>query len=317
VNADIVRVTGIGNTSELARNDGFSKAIESVLGSIIFVEKQAKNQKLTKNDILTQSAGYVEFYSIVEEKRIGSDIAITMDVKVVRSKLTDGLLLDSRSKELNGDQIATPYATFIENKKRANIFLSRFLESYPEKAYNLIIGNFKLKHDSYGNGIVQIPYMIEYNQQWVNGFEELIKYNSDLDTGFFTRFVDNMFKFDRPRSLGEINIKNTKYHFHDKAMVKNIIDTIHGTNTLQLNVTFNDGNKVLYSDCYTPIGVGGKFYQIDGNTFSLNDTNVKENYWLNVKIPYDSQMMFVLSQTKKINVSLKSFTQCEKSKIVF
>lgn len=315
--AETVRVTGIGNTSENARYDGFRKAIESVLGSLVFVEKQSQNSKLTKNDILLQSAGYVEFYRIVSENRVGPDIVIVMDVKVARSKLIDGFLVDTRSKELSGEQVLTPYATFMENKNRANKFLSKFLESYPEKAYHLRVGNTALKHDGYGNGIIQIPYIIEFNQQWVNGFEELIKYNSDLDTGFATKFMDNLFKYDRPRSLGEINIKRRTYHFHDKFMVKNIIDTIHGTNTLQLNVTFIDDDKTLYSACYTPVGVNGGFYQIDGNTFTLNNTNVRETYWLDIKIEYNSQLMLVLNKTKKINVALKPYTECEKNKITY
>ena len=114
---------------------------------------------------------------------------------------------------------------------------------------------------------------------------------------------------------GEIKLLGNRYHFNDKYRVESFISTIHTRNQLRINVKFYSDSKLLYSECWTPNGVGGNFYQIDGNTFTIKNANASEKHFLEIKYNIKSQLFNVINTANKIDVSVQSNEYCNRNKL--
>ena len=65
-----IQVDGEGRTLEQALNNAFKVAIDNEVGVILDTERHLKNGKVTHNQILSYSAGYVTSYTILHHIHI-------------------------------------------------------------------------------------------------------------------------------------------------------------------------------------------------------------------------------------------------------
>ena len=95
-----VTVTGIGNTVEEAKYNGFRSAIETHLGTLVLSEREHHNYTTVKNELLVYSSGYVEKYEIISQQIVRNKINLVMDVTVNSNKIRD-----RKSTRLNSSHI--------------------------------------------------------------------------------------------------------------------------------------------------------------------------------------------------------------------
>ena len=112
-----VHVTGTGASLEEAKQDGFKRAIEYVVGTVIVSEKQAVSDQLIKNDILNYSAGYIDKYKVLSQRTEGSRITLSMNVTVKSSHIAEMILGRKSRTQLDGDNISTKYNSLLELRK--------------------------------------------------------------------------------------------------------------------------------------------------------------------------------------------------------
>ena len=311
-----IRTSGTGTNFELAKQNAFREAVQIKVGALVLSERESNTYKLVKDDILVYSAGYVEDFKVISTTNINKNVIVTMDVLVSSSKIADSILSrKDNAKVFSGEKMTAQYGTYLEQRSKGNEVLNNLLTSYPNRAYQLKYGPTAFKHDGYGNAVYIVPYELKYNQKWIEGLNETAKLLSDDENGL----VGEMLRADvtgrSRRSLGEIKLLGNRYHFNDKYRVESFISTIHTRNQLRINVQFYGDNKLLYSECWTPNGVGGNFYQIDGNTFTIKNANASEKHFLEIKYNTKSQLFNVINTADKINVSVQSREYCNKNKL--
>lgn len=90
-----VVVEGIGRDFDSARKDGFSKAIENVVGVLIESESMLQNDRMIIDEISTLSDGFVEHYDIINQSVKNETVHIFMDVIVRRGALVSRFTHDN------------------------------------------------------------------------------------------------------------------------------------------------------------------------------------------------------------------------------
>ena len=311
-----IRTSGTGANFELAKQNAFREAIQIKVGALVLSERESNAYRLVKDDILVYSAGYVEDFKVISTSTVNKNVVVTMDVMVSSSKIADSILSKKdNTKNFSGEQMTAQYDTYLEQRSKGNEVLNNLLTSYPNRAYQLKYGPTAFKHDGYGNAIYIVPYELKYNQKWIEGLNETVKLLSDSENGLTGEMIRTTRDGRSYRSLGEIKLLGTRYHFNDRRRVESFISTIHTRNQLRINVKFYNHSKMLYSECWTPNGVSGNFYQIDNNTFTIQNANASEKHFLEIKYNIKSQLFNVINVADKIEVSVQSREYCDRNKL--
>jgi hypothetical protein len=237
-----IRASGEGNTFEEAKNNAFKEAIEYHLGVVIASERESHNDKLTKNEILAYSSGYVNDYKIISNSTSYGKVRVVVDVDVKRNRISDRILSKSNDiKNVDGSKHQTQYQTFLHNKQNGDKLLQSILNDYPRHAYNLTQGKHSLHLDSARNLSIVIPYEISWNKNYLNALNDALKLLDDGRLGLFHT------------SVGNVSIGNNKYYFNDTFASNNILDAISEHNEVRLLLTIRDiSNRIVYSECYMP-----------------------------------------------------------------
>jgi hypothetical protein len=237
-----VRASGEGNTFEEAKNNAFKEAIEYHLGVVIASERESHNDKLTKNEILAYSSGYVNDYKIISNSTSYGKVRVVVDVDIERNRIGDRILSKSNdTKNVDGAKHQAQYQTFLHNKQNGDKLLQSILNDYPRHAYNLTQGKHSLHLDSARNLSIVIPYEISWNKNYLNAFNDALKLLDDGRLGLFHT------------SVGNVSVGNNKYYFNDTFASNNILDAISEHNEVRLLLTVRDiSNRIVYSDCYMP-----------------------------------------------------------------
>ena len=90
-NADTIKVRGkgIGVTKTEALKDAYCDAVEQAVGLYVDAEQMVKNEELVKDQILTQSNGYIENYRITKEATAANGLVeVTILANVRKRDLT-------------------------------------------------------------------------------------------------------------------------------------------------------------------------------------------------------------------------------------
>jgi hypothetical protein len=66
--AHTATVVGVGSSREDALHDAFRKAVEDTLGIYVQGETQVTNYRVTRDEILARSQGYVRNYEVLSER---------------------------------------------------------------------------------------------------------------------------------------------------------------------------------------------------------------------------------------------------------
>jgi len=77
-----ITVVGTGDTKEAAIQDALRTAVERAMGVYIYSTTEVKNFQLVKDKIIASSAGYVNNYKVIKEKRQDDIYFLTLDVDV-------------------------------------------------------------------------------------------------------------------------------------------------------------------------------------------------------------------------------------------
>ena len=74
--------TGVGANRQDALRDAFRKAVEDTIGIYVHSETQVQNYRVTKDEILARSQGFVRNYDILSERQVGGQTELTVRVDV-------------------------------------------------------------------------------------------------------------------------------------------------------------------------------------------------------------------------------------------
>lgn len=174
-----IQVDGEGRTLEQALNNAFKVAIDNEVGVILDTERHLKNGKVTHNQILSYSAGYITSYTILHHIHIRDmDIhQVTVDVTVASSKLKNFLLSSNHNPHFfDVDNIKAQIRLYKKGQIDGHKLVENTLKYFPHNAMNIVTHDFDVVVDYHNprKFYLQIPYTIYWNQKYLVALEELI-----------------------------------------------------------------------------------------------------------------------------------------------
>jgi len=309
-----IRVIGEGNTIEQAKENAFRTAVQQRAGAIVLGERQSVSGKLTRDDISLFSAGYVDDFKIVDINQNGSTIKITLDVLVADSKILNQVLSTGKTNQnINGERAGTALNTFLDQKQKGDRVLDAVLKTYPKNAFKVEQKSYSLYVDSYRNTILEIPYSLKWNYDFIVSMNEAMTLVEDKVNiiGYLNQAPSNVIIMAKNPKDFLIGSKNY-YKFNDRILLDNIKDSLLGENELRLMVLISGSSgDMLYRTCFTPITLVGRspaFYGIGDPKVLTIYGNQVETSSLNVLIAPENN--FVIQYASRIEVSIVAAREC-------
>jgi len=299
-----VRVTGEGKTQEQAKENAFREAIQIRVGTVILSERESTLKSLQEN-INVYSAGYVDDYKIVSVIKAFNKVIVTVDVLVADSKLVNHRLNTGKTtNQIQGSRANTNYISFIDQKKNADKLVNTLLKTYPETAFILQQKPYTVGVDSYRNILLQVPYKLTWNYNFIVSLNETLDLIQDNNYGFLQQAPSNvitMAKNPKNLVLGERN----HYKFNDIPLLHNMAQKMDKQSLRLLMQLYDDSNNIVYQGCWSTYST---FYSTGVPGTITVFGNTQEEGVLQLKIT--SEYNRVLQQSTNIKVSVVSKNKC-------
>jgi len=135
-----VQVDAEGITADLAIENGFKRAVEQAVGSLVLSEFKVKDDQVLKNEIIKYSAGYIESYKIISQTIVDSKFKIVMNVWVGESKIADRLGSFGKNEgDIDGARASAQIKSLLSQKNQADALLEKLTKNFPQDAFNATI----------------------------------------------------------------------------------------------------------------------------------------------------------------------------------
>lgn len=155
-NVQGVFVTGTGLEPEEAKRNGFSAAIEQVVGVLVDAETLVKNEELVKDEILTFTRGYINQYTEIERRQEDGLHSVDMRVWVSVDKLGNRLevLPGMDKRRIDGALLAAKIIIENQNKDHARQMFRRATADFtPDKMLTVSVADLPFKYDHSGQKV--------------------------------------------------------------------------------------------------------------------------------------------------------------------
>lgn len=263
-----IRVVGIGNTFEAAKNSAFRDAIELKVGTMVLSERETVNYHQTRNDILVYSAGFVDDFKIINVVERNNRYYITMDVLVSSTKLSDRLLNSNNAiTSFDGIRHQAQAQTIVAERKAQTAILSEVMNEYPKRAYVLKQKPYHVSVDSTNKTVLTVPYQLSFDYDWLHSVNAaLIATNNN--TNALNNFMNGM--LISPPAEAIIISAHPNFTFlgdkkHYKITNPNNFETLRNafenTNEVRIKmILWGVNNTVISNTCWTPVFLSGRAY---------------------------------------------------------
>jgi hypothetical protein len=296
-------VTGEGFTFEDAKQQAFKKAVEKEVGVIVDSERIVVEQDLISNQILTYSGGYVTSYTLIEHYPIGELQYVKLDVTVASSKLKDFILLQPHEiLDFDGSQFKEIISSYKQQAIDADALVDNFLKYYPHEAFLITADEYVVMTDPYRNSYIEIPYTIQWNDEFLYALEEISGLVGSRDPVL---------------KVPKIVLKNRSvYYFYDKITFGNINKAFDNTEYIRITV-INSINETLLNTCVQSIkysGITGASLDRYSVMYSNSgyDLIIKGNKQVSniARIDLTDDLVNLIDNQVKIKLSVISFDLC-------
>ena len=300
----IRNVTGVGSTFDEAKNNGFAVAIEQAVGSVLLVDKELKNDKLTRDDILSHSAGYVDDYKVIRQTNNRGQVVVIMDVDVKHSRIAERMLQRGGSdSKLDGNRLGAQYNSYMTERGSGDRLLNNLLRDFPARAMDVKQGRIDFMLDSRRNSVLVVPYEITWDKRYLNALDETLSVLHDTSSGHEYNIVCRCY----PTSERVVvhNSGKHEYFFNDGVRVRQLTDSLSQQIKIKAEVKDNSGNT-LYTGCYFSTG-GFKGRTPSGVYVIWNNI---ERSRLEITIEPNSYLARNIHRADRVELSLKA-ESCE------
>lgn len=271
VKSHSLRVNGTGRTFEEAKQNAFKNAIEFHAGSIVVSERESRNLKLFKDEILSYSSGYIDSYSVVSQFRTSAGTEeVVLNVTVASNKIAQRILGETKSiTNFEGERHALQYETYVKNKEEGEKFLKNILNDFPYRAITVKQTPYTLELDGDRNPFINVGYKIFWNTNYLGSLRTALTAIQDgggRNSGDFAGSVFISYKYP-----GDWLATPTFHNFHDTVTRDLVISNIWHQLRIQVRLRDKSHND-LWRKCYIPLfmhGEGHSLYYSNGSRFEL------------------------------------------------
>ena len=217
-----VRVTGEGSNRDQALDNAFKNAVTKATGVVLSSEIEAKNDVLTKDDLLSYSSGFVSSYEIVKEQTTNAGYKVEIAAKVSSNKIASRVLGRSTGQtDVSGksQQLYAQASTVLRERSAGDALLKSLASDYPHNSFVVKARGLNLGIDQNRNTIVTIPLHIKWAPGYLNAFEDTVKYVS-ADTCSPFQKCENTVKFSMLKNY--VLADNRQYSLIEQVFTNNL-----------------------------------------------------------------------------------------------
>jgi len=175
-----VDVVGEGATPEQARNEGFRVAINQAVGSVVATQTESQRNKLTRDEIVNYSSGFVDRFEIQDQQWAGNRVQVRMRVWVAESRLAHRLLGKSIDHQtVPGDQITAQISTLINERQQGDQLASAVARDFPARSFDVKVIKSNVKFDQYRQAKIEVTVAVGWDQRFTNSVYEVLTRTQD------------------------------------------------------------------------------------------------------------------------------------------
>jgi hypothetical protein len=176
-----VQVEATADNAEQARREAFRKAVEEH-STLVLSERELVGDKLTRNEIITYSSGYVKDHKVLNETRVGNKTRMTIDVWVSNSKIADRLTTIGANSgaEINGSEIEREWRidrgrelSDSDRQRNGMKVMSALLRDYPRFAIQPTVQKTWVGKSG-GVTALFVKVDIKFSDKWIAAADEVI-----------------------------------------------------------------------------------------------------------------------------------------------
>lgn len=191
-----VQVQSTGPSYEDAKQQGFKRAIEYVVGTMVISTQEARDQQLVREEILNYSAGYIDDYEITGQEQVNGVWQMDMLVKVKSSKLAHRFLVSSNPEyDIDGGKLNTQIQSILHERYSGDAVLLDVLNGFPHNSFVINSGQAHLNFNSKRQPYLTVPYEIKWSRLWLEALAEALattSQNSRTCSGWVKAIADGV-----------------------------------------------------------------------------------------------------------------------------
>ena len=208
----LLTVFSTGKTLELAKQSAFTESVKIAVGSLIQSAAYVKEDKLLYNEIYEYSAGYIDYFSVVESRKNNTNIEILINVTVSESKLARKVLGSTKAKgELEGNIASERMKSYRKWFDNSMTLLKQILTDYPSRALSveLVQSDLELIPSSQRTKLTAVV-VVGWRTEYIDSLHEII-----------SNVADSNNESEGNKKLFSASFTNNKneystYYFYDK-----------------------------------------------------------------------------------------------------
>ncbi len=175
-----VDVVSEGITFDQARLEGFRTAVNQAVGSVVATQTQTQNQRLTRDEIINYSSGFVDRFEILEQQTLGNQVRLKMRVWVADSRLAHRLLAQSYdSQQVPGGRIGAQVETLLEERQQGDRLIEAVMQDYPHRAFDVKVGRSRVQFDQYRQAGIVTDVTIRWDTRFTDAVRDTLKRTND------------------------------------------------------------------------------------------------------------------------------------------
>lgn len=179
-----ITVQGVGNTEEEARNQAFSYAVDSAVGSLIVTETEIQNDKLERRELINYNSGYVYDFTKLDQGFHEGRVYVLMDVVVRRSDIADRVFgKSSTESDIAGGNLGEVLKSYKEQLNNGDRIINAVLSDYPYKSFDITVKDAEYTVDAQRTPVLRLRINYKWNDKYLKSLKEAVEVTSSRFTG--------------------------------------------------------------------------------------------------------------------------------------
>lgn len=170
-----VTAKGYGLTTEEAKTQALRAAVDQAVGSVVNSEREVENQRLRRSEVVQYAAGFVDRYEVKRVEQENGFVAITVDVYVKRSRLTDRLLGDHKTPgRIDGERLQAQTETLNHSRQQGDRLLAMVLADFPRRAFEIEQGASRVYYNDQRQRQLELSFKLRWRHAYLENLREAL-----------------------------------------------------------------------------------------------------------------------------------------------
>ena len=170
-----VTAKGYGQTTDEARTQALRAAVDQAVGSVVNSEREVDNQRLKCSEVVQYAAGFVDRYEVKRVEKENGFVAMTVDVYVKRSRLTDRLLGDHKIPgKIDGERLQAQAETLTHSRQQGDRLLAMVLADFPRRAFEIEQGPSRVYYNDQRQQQLELSFKLRWRHAYLENLREAL-----------------------------------------------------------------------------------------------------------------------------------------------